>query len=142
MQTKQPLFQTDYVLLEYLPDWRCLRVEWNGFVRSEQYKEGLDQLLAYYKQLPVQAVLIDQRKRKVLQKEGAEWLQSVWFPQFHAALNGSVRFAFINSEDVFGRATSQANTLEIEKKYQQNKHTIEYRYFDDLAVAYQWLGVN
>lgn len=140
MQTQQPLFHKDYVELEYLPDFDCLRVEWNGFVRTEDYKEGLEKLLEFYEKLPIRNILIDQRKRKVLQKESSEWMLTNWFPQFHAAMKTSVKFAFIQSEDIFGKATSKANILEVEKRHQQHDKPIYYHYFDNQAEAQNWLA--
>lgn len=139
MDTKKVLYDNKLMRLEYDTTEECLYYIWESFSRTEQYKEVLENLQVIIHDLQPTKLLVDQRKRKVLARDASNWFVQEWFPKFASHLRKKINIAFVESEDVFGKATAHDNTNQLEKLY-LTPSLLEYKYFDDYESAKKWLN--
>lgn len=138
MATHQLLFDNGFMSIEYDNEAHCLYHVWKDFVRTEDYKSTLVVLQQYVQELKPEKLLVDQRKRKVLAREASEWFIKDWFPKFALGLTFDLKVAFVDSEDVFGKATAHNNISQLEKLY-KTPEKLSYKYFSDIQTAESWL---
>jgi hypothetical protein len=138
MATHQLLFDNGFMSIEYNEETHCLYHVWKDFIRTEDYKATLLLLQQYVQDLKPHRLLVDQRKRKVLAREASEWFIKEWFPKFATGLTFNIKVAFVDAEDIFGKATAHNNISQLEKLY-KTPEKLSYRYFSDISTAENWL---
>jgi hypothetical protein len=134
----QILFDNGLIKVEYNENQRQLTHSWNGFVLTDQYKESLKALHDATQKYHPERILADQRKRKVLPQEAAEWFIKEWFPKFYTSIKQPVKVAFIDADDIFGKMSSHSNINKLVSLF-PNQKLVTYKFFEDFEEAEQWL---
>jgi hypothetical protein len=120
-----------YLQLEIDRPHALLVLHWQGFVPSDEYREGLLEALQVSRQAGLQNWIMDMKHMKVIRQMDQEWTLNTWFPQFQ--LLGVKRLAFVISEDIFNQMAVSSMVAAIRPKFRA-----EVEYFQELPSAQRW----
>jgi len=120
--------QNDKVRITFDRDKKRLKQEWNGFVPSEVFREGIDKTVEFVKAHHVETVLSDALNQNVVNSEDAEYAASVLPTMVN---NGMQAMAFVVPENVFAQFALDQFSSSVEGAPTQ--------YFKSLKEAEKWL---
>ncbi len=124
-------FETDYVLIKYLPDYRSAEIIWKGEAFTpEQYRQTILKAQDLVELHDVDNLLADLRKEKEVSEENRTWIKRVVLPHFEAL--GLKRFAFIYTGNVLSKLHAEGL---IETIMTMN---FEVQHFDNTEQAHEW----
>lgn len=129
-------FKNEFITIHYHVEQKIIRLTWLGFVDSAALRQGLDRALKLAKDKKLHLWIMDQRLRRVLRAEDAEWIISDWFPRFYQA-NPKSKVAILLPEDTFGEYNTRKNVKEIESRH---KKMTPYKYMTTIQQALYWLA--
>ena len=89
-----------YCTLEYLPEFHCLLQTWEGFARSQQFRDSIQKSLEFFQahSHDVRSIISDTRKQEAVSKENAEWVGAEITPKL--VQHGLQKMAFIAPEHI------------------------------------------
>lgn len=130
--------KNEFITIHYDTKQEIIQLTWLGFIDSDVLRQGLDIALKLAKQQQLHFWIMDQRLRRVLRPEDAEWIIEDWYPRFYKT-NPKSKVAILLPEDTFGEYNTKKNLKEIEARY----HSImPYQYFSTPKQALYWLDVS
>lgn len=129
-------FKNEFITIQYNTEQRIIQLTWLGFVDSAILRQGLDMAINLAKEKKLHLWIMDQRLRRVLRSEDAEWIINDWFPRFYQA-NTKSKVAILLPEDTFGEYNTRKNLKEIETRH---KKMPAYRYMTTVQQALYWLA--
>lgn len=100
------LFENKNVTIIYYEDKDYLLVKWNGFIRSEEFREAAGEIIKAVEKTRSKFVLSDNTKWKVISPNDHGWAAYNWFPEAEA--KGVRRLATVLSSDYFNRAAEKS----------------------------------
>lgn len=105
---------------------------WNGFLTSEEYRQGAQICLDLIYNQSLSKWLADNRKMKAIRKQDQEWTLQYIFPKL--ARSPLRKMATLVSEDIF-------NQMAIESMLTRSNSQIlfDHHYFKDEITALLWL---
>lgn len=132
------LFKQSYGSIEYDESVPAVIAHFEGFMKSEQFRDflnkGLDYLLQKSNELGSEVLwLADTRNHAVQPNEDTQWVSEVWNPR---AFKGGLRHvAFVMPEKIF----AQASVDNYAKHNDQNEvNKMQIKMFDSVEKAKAW----
>lgn len=136
MDSKNMLYTTDNVRIYIDNHVPCMVNEWDGFIRSVDFRDAILKLVEllgeHSPQYGTLNMLADTRKLQVIAPKDLEWIQQEINPLY--VKNGASYEAFVLPEDVFGQ---HAIDKYIEMTTSEGMFTV--CNFDSLDKARTWL---
>lgn len=111
---------------------RLLLLHWQGFVPSDDYREGLLEAIQISKQENIRSWILNTRRMKVIRQSDQDWTVNVWFPQFKQL--GLEHLCILISEDIFNQMAISSMVAKMRPQLQN-----EPQYFHELEAAYKWI---
>lgn len=124
------VYQKPYLTLEYDEKLTCLIQRWKGFATSEQFREGINQSVNYFKAKKINKLISDTKDFAVVKKDDTDWVAGHATPIM--VQNGLKYMAFILPTNVF----TQVSVNNFKNKADD---ILQIQYFDNLDKALQWL---
>ncbi len=117
----------------------CLVNEWDGFIKSQDFREAILKLVDVLRQqkeiYPKLSMLADTRTLGILSREDLEWVTKEVNPLYVDA--GITHEAFLLSDDAFGASALNRYTQ------QTTEHGIfTVKLFSDIGDAKAWLSIE
>ena len=125
------LYQKNYLTLEYNEELSCLIQHWKGFATSEQFREGIQQSIVYFKEKNINKHVSDTKDFSVVKKSDTDWVASHATPIM--VENGLQYMAFVLPTNVF----TQVSVNNFKSKAAS---IVQIQYFDDYDKALDWLS--
>lgn len=126
--------KNEFITIQYDAEKYIIQLIWTGFADSDLFRQGLDMALKLARQQHLHYWIMDQRLRRILRSEDAQWIIEDWFPRFHKT-NPKSKVAILLPEDTFGEYSTRKNLKEIDNRYHQ---VMPYQYFSTLKQALYW----
>ncbi|CAM3598309.1 hypothetical protein POKO110462_11350 [Pontibacter korlensis] len=89
------LFKSEKLVVEYVAEEKTLIVGWKGKVKSEELRNGYDELLELVHRLRPRKWQLDLTKRDKLKKKDQRWIFENFLPKVLRAVNDDVFMAVI-----------------------------------------------
>jgi hypothetical protein len=124
------LFQQPHLTLEYDEQYKCLSQHWNGYVKSVQFREGIEKSIDFFKQKNPVSLISNTRDMAVVSSEDSHWAATYATPILIS--NGLKYMAFIIPTNLFTH-------LSVDNFKSKTAGTLQMQYFDDLSRAREWL---
>jgi len=123
-------YNKKFLTIEYLEDIQAGIGNWNGFVSDNDYKEGLNKMIDFYKEKKVNKWIANLAKMEAISPEMQDWANNDWFPR---ALQAGVKYmAVVVSEDVF-------NQLAVDIIMTKVADLLTTHYFSSVDEAKEWI---
>jgi hypothetical protein len=132
---KTTFFETDYCVVELLPQLRTVFIDWKDFPGSANFRTGMDQIIEAMAQSGFTKVLSDTTRLGAIAPEDQEWSVVDWNPR--ALAKGFSAIALILPQDAF--AQFSIDEVMQNASEAQAGRTLQ-GFFDSMAAAEAWLA--
>jgi hypothetical protein len=83
--------------IDYIPEMRCIIQTWQGYARSDRFRDSIEKTIAYAQSHEVRSIISDTREQKLVGVEDIKWLATEGNPRLYQA--GIRKLAFIAPRD-------------------------------------------
>ena len=122
------------------PTIPCVEMHWDGFVRTQDFREILETALTRYQILreeqPELMWLAETSKLRVISNEDRQWVEEVFNPKLFAA--GLTHMAVVIPKNAFGEIAIK-DIAETNEKYEQKAISYHMKLFGEYTEAQNWL---
>lgn len=127
------LFSQPYLTIEYDASLSCLIQHWQGYAKSEQFRDGIERSVTYFreKELKIDKIISNTKDFAVVKKEDTDFAANEATPVMVA--HGLKYIAFIVPTNIFTQ-------LSVNSFKSQADEIVKVRHFDDLQKAKEWLA--
>ncbi|TAG03491.1 MAG: hypothetical protein EAZ44_05905 [Cytophagia bacterium] len=99
MASMQSILETERFSIYYNTETRVLRLDWDGFFRSEEYRKHLDYALEVFKKYRLKKWVNNMKNMSVISLQDQEWTNNDWLGRVLEA--GILQMVNVTSDDVF-----------------------------------------
>ncbi len=102
----ETIFESEVIKIERDEEINAILMNWKpAFLKSDLYKEALEQGLAAVHKFKAEKWLANLKDMKIIALADEKWTNEVWFPK---AINSSLRWmGIVVSQDVFNKVSVQ-----------------------------------
>ncbi|GHN02101.1 hypothetical protein WSM22_35900 [Cytophagales bacterium WSM2-2] len=128
---KELLFERPNVIIEKDDSLKAVIVRFNGYVKSEEYREAMNKGAEVVKDPAIRFWLQDNTNAGILSIDDQHWVTTVHTPRVNPFIE---KLAIVASKDVFRKFA--------EKKFDEKSagaRKFNFRYFDNIQSAELWL---
>lgn len=124
------LFKASYLTIEYDQKLSCISQHWKGYVKSEQFRAGIEKSIEFFKHQRAICLISNTKELAVVSTEDTQWAASYATPLM---IDYGLKYmAFIVPTNVFTQVSVNHFKNKTEDKMQLS-------YFTDLDKAKVWL---
>ncbi|MCU0448132.1 MAG: hypothetical protein MUE85_24795 [Microscillaceae bacterium] len=129
------LYETEHLKIELDDEISAMIVTWRGFTSSEEFRAGVDKILALMAEHDVKRTITDLSEHRVISTEDQDYAAhaSLHFTRDH----WQVKRALITPKDVFTRFGIKQVNAQIAKEEQQNR-----QFFATMEEARVWITME
>ncbi len=95
----QTIINNDCFSILYNTETRVIRLDWNGFFRSEDYRKNLDYALEIFKKYRLKKWVNNMKYMSVISLQDQDWTNNDWLGRTLEA--GISQMIIVESDDVF-----------------------------------------
>jgi hypothetical protein len=128
----QTLVKTDLLDIRYLKDHNCIRIQWLSYPSSEEFRDGMNQLLEGLLAHNCKNILAAEGKMGAVSDEDQRWVIEDWTPRCFKTV-GNAKTGIILSDDIFNQMATE------EMVSQSTADTSLTKYFKSEEDALKWL---
>jgi hypothetical protein len=123
---------TEVYRVWYDKDEQCVRMRWNGYANSRQFREGTEKMFEQLVQHGARKVLGDIKSMTLIGQEDQQWLLDQFLPR--AIREGFRVIALVQPDAYFNKVAVESVAYKI------NHEKLKIRFFNNVAEAQEWLG--
>jgi len=126
------LLNEGFLRISHSSKEKLIHLEWKGYARSDQYRNGLDLALDFVMRNDVRFWLADLLTMTAIVQDDEKWANEVWFPKlFHTGLE---KMAIMRSSDYFNQTSVQRSFTAV-----NGQLTFKVAWFPEPVEAALWL---
>ncbi len=131
----ETIVKTQLLSLDYLPANQCVRIEWLNYPNSQEFRDGMDAMLAALLKHNTMKLLVADGKMGAVSDEDQKWVAEEWTPKSLKA--GAIKTAIVLSSDIFNQLSTESM---VEQSNSNNATTSNTSYFPSEKEALEWLA--
>lgn len=124
------LYEKPYLTIIYDEELNCIQQDWQGYAKSEDFREGILISLEFLKEKKADKVLSNTKEFSLVQQADTEWVAKEITPAM--VKNGMKKMAFIIPSSIFAK-------ISVDNFKQGANDIVTIAYFDDMQKAKDWL---
>jgi len=109
----------------------CVRMDWNGYATSRQFREGTEQMLEALSKHRTAKVLADTKNMVLISGEDQDWLTEEFLPK--AIQAGFRAIALVKPVHYFNKVAVETIA------FKANQEKLRIQFFNDIEEAREWL---
>jgi hypothetical protein len=136
----ETLSVADHLTLTYRPDLEVMIARWQRLVTLEELQVGYRCLADEAERRNTVRWLLDTRALAI-SAEAGRWVNDVFYPTLAARFHRPVRMAYMVPPGSRRQLQTDAEMIELLKRFQKSMHPYVFQLFDQEGDAQRWLSI-